>query len=129
MCAGDRGHQDAHDVLNDQEDDRNDAQDHERPPTRLQCREFGGQSDRREENEQEEIREPVGELNRCAAELMEQGRHDGDQHAADHGYRYIETRKQGNAAGDRGRNHEREQSHRKGLEIGQRNRLHPLPPC
>ena len=62
-----------------------------------------------------------GELNRRAAELMEQGHHDGDQHPADHGDRYIETREQGNATGDCGRNHEREQSHGKGLKIGQRN--------
>ena len=41
MGASNRGHQDANDVLNDQEDDRNDAQDDERSTTRLQRRELG----------------------------------------------------------------------------------------
>ena len=129
MCADACGHEDAHDILSDQEDYRNDTENHERPPTGLQSREFCGQSDRREENEQEEVREPGGKLNRSVAELMEQRRHDGDQYATHHGHRYIEAPEQRNAARDCGRNHEREQSDGKRLEIVQRNRFHLSPFC
>ena len=104
--------------MNDQEEDRGGAQNHERSSTLLQFREFRGQSDRREEKEQEEIREPAGKLNRCVGELMEQGRRGRDQHPADHGHWYIETSEQGNATGDGGRNHEREQTHGEGFKLG-----------
>ncbi len=118
MCASDRGHQDAYDVLNDKEDDRGGAQNDERSSALLQFREFGGQSDRREEKKQEEIREPAGKLNRYVDELMEQGRRGRDQQPADHGDGHIETSKQMNASGDGGRNHQREQTHGEGLKLG-----------
>jgi hypothetical protein len=46
-------------------------------------------NDRGEKNEQQEIGKPGGELNRGAAELMEQCHQHGDQHAADHCNRYA----------------------------------------
>jgi hypothetical protein len=97
-----------------------------RPPA-FSAENLAGQSHRGEENEQEEIGEPLGELDRRAAELVEQGRHEGDEQPADHGCRYAEPRKQGNTARDCGRNHESEQTHRKGLKLGQRNRHHASP--
>ena len=119
MCAKDRSHQDAHDVLNNHEDDRDDAQDDERPSARLQRRKLGGQSDGREEDEQEETRELARKLNRYAAELVEQGRGDGHQHSSDHGDGDIETCKKGDAADKFGRDHQRKQSHGEGFKICQ----------